>query len=91
MERKLNAREARTRLKNYEGAANIAYNMVRAWRTLVSAQERMPDQYAWEEKMEGGISLECMICNSITKNAGAYCPSLQHKVMVMGEVNTLKY
>jgi hypothetical protein len=39
---------------------------------------------------EGGISLECMICNSIT-NAGVYCPSLQHKAIVVGEVNTLNY
>ena len=51
IKRKLNVREARTRLKDYEGATNIGYNMGRARRTLVPAQGSMPDQYAWEEKV----------------------------------------
>ncbi len=50
-ERKLKAREARTRLEELVGTANIAHNMGIAWRRLVTAQESMGDQYAQEERV----------------------------------------
>ena len=41
VERKLKAREARTRLEKLGGIINIASNMSKALRRLVTAQERV--------------------------------------------------
>ncbi len=61
-----NASKERTGLEHFiVGAANIKHNMVEALRRLVTAQ----GGGGWSVCMggEGGISLECVICNSSTK------------------------
>ncbi len=87
-ERKLKAREARTRLEQFiVGAANIAHNMRKAWIRPVTAQGRAVGQYALEERVVYPLSLECMICNSTTK---CRCPMPKPKAM-MGVDNTSTY
>ncbi len=73
-----NASKERTGLEQFVvGAANIVHNMVKALRRLVTAQ----GGGGWSVCMggEGGISLECVTCNSSTK---CRCP--MPKAMMVG-------
>ena len=58
----INACEERTELEDFiVGAANIVYNMVEAWRRLVTVQG------GGGGLCVGGVSLECVMCNSSIK------------------------
>ena len=62
----INICEEKTELEDLVvGAANIVYNMVEAWRRLVTVQGG--GGWSMCTGGEGGASLKCWMCNSKTK------------------------